>query len=76
MFDFEPSQLLSPGRYRTVVEARSIFCYWAVRDLGITATVLAKWLGLTQLALSVSVRRGEQIVKQKELELNSVLSNL
>jgi len=32
-----------------------LFCYWAVRELGVSATSLAKVLGLTQPAVSVSV---------------------
>ena len=76
MFELEPSQLLSSVRYRNVVHARSIFCYWAVRELGITATALANRIGLTQPAISISVKRGEQIVKAKRLELDSILTDL
>ena len=76
MYELEPSQILSSVRYRTVVEARSIFCYWAVRQLGVTATALAKRSGLTQPAVSISVKRGEQIAREKSLELDSLLMDL
>ena len=76
MYELEPSQILSSVRYRTVVEARSIFCYWAVRQLGVTATALAKRSGLAQPAVSISVKRGEQIAKEKGLDLGSLLMNL
>lgn len=57
------------GKYTEVVEVRSLFCYWAVRELGISATELAKRFGLSQPAVSISVRRGETIAKEKGLKL-------
>ena len=44
---------------------RSLLCYWAVRELGLTATGLAKRLGMTQPAVSYAVCRGEQIAKER-----------
>ncbi|MDY6971656.1 MAG: hypothetical protein SV775_04930 [Thermodesulfobacteriota bacterium] len=76
MFELEPSQILSPVRYKAVVQARSIFCYWAVMELGVTATALANRIGLTQPAISMSVKRGAQIVKEKRLDLDSISMNL
>ncbi len=46
-------------KYPQNIKARSLFCYWAVRELGMSATSLAKILGLTQTEISVSVKRGE-----------------
>jgi putative transposase len=43
------------------VRARSLLCYWAVRELGITATALAKTLGLSQPDVTQCVRRGEKV---------------
>jgi len=51
------------------VPARSVFCYWAVRELGVRETELARRLKLTQPAVSISVRRGEHIVQEKGLEI-------
>jgi REP element-mobilizing transposase RayT len=76
MFELEPTQLLSSVGYRKVVQARSIFCYWAVRELGVTATALANRSGLTQPAISISVKRGERIAREKRLELSSILTDL
>ena len=41
-FDLSSEQLYTPGRYPAVVQARSVLCFLAVRELGITATELAK----------------------------------
>jgi putative transposase len=48
------------GKYPDIVRARSLFCYWAVRDLGITNRALAIELRLTQPAVSISVKRDEK----------------
>ena len=49
--------------------ARSLLCYWAVCELGHTATELAERLGLTQPAVSYAVSRGEQIAKERNYTL-------
>ena len=57
------------GRYPVTVEARSVLCYWAARELGISTVALSKGLGISQPTASQSVKRGEKIVKEKELKL-------
>ena len=69
IFGLEPGQVYSPGKYRRLIKPRSVFCYWAVRELGETATSLAKGLSLTQGGVSKSVLRGEKIVKEMKLKL-------
>ena len=65
----ETGDIYSPGKYKRLIKPRSVFCYWAVRELGETATSLAKRLGLTQSGVSKSVLRGEKIVKDMNLKL-------
>ena len=48
IFGMERGELYCPGKYRRLIKPRSVFCYWAVRELGQTATSSAKRLGLTQ----------------------------
>jgi putative transposase len=57
------------GRYRQIVEARSLFCYWAVRELGATMSSLASRLGISIPAVSKSVRRGEKLARAKGYSL-------
>jgi len=73
LFDLADERILSAGRYPLVVKARSVLCYWAVRELGVTATDLAKRIGMTQPAISISVRRGETIVRDNDLSLQPLL---
>jgi chromosomal replication initiation ATPase DnaA len=69
VFQIDPKTVWSPGRYMERVKARSVFCYWAVRELGESATSLAKILGISQPAVSMSVKRGEEIVEKMGVEL-------
>jgi hypothetical protein len=57
------------GRYPDTVEARSVLCYWAARELGISTLELSRKLGISQPTASQSVKRGARIVKEKRLKL-------
>ena len=62
-------QIWEKGKYPQTVKARSLLCYWAVRELGISATELARRIGISQPAISQSVKRGETIAKENGFEL-------
>ncbi len=65
----KPEEIFAVVKYPVVVRARSLFCYWAVRELGVSATALAKRLKISQPAVSISVRRGEKIAIEKGFQL-------
>jgi len=46
-------------------EARSLFCYWAFRELGIRGTHLLKRLGMSQLGVVRAVNKGEKELKRR-----------
>ena len=69
VFGLTPDEIYRPSKRRPRVAARSVFCYWAVRDLGVTATAVAQALGCTQPAVSIAVRRGEQIARSQGIRL-------
>jgi putative transposase len=54
------------------VRARSLFCYWATRELGVSQVWLSRKLGLSQAAISLSVARGHRIVSQKNYEIGNL----
>ena len=64
IFAIDPEEIFQPGKQPKKVKARSVFCYWAVRELGLTMACLAPKLNISQPAVSLSVRRGEQIVSE------------
>jgi len=65
----DPEQVWRPGKHRLTVHARSLLCYWAVRKLGFSATELSKKLGISQPAVSISVKRGEMMAEAEQIEL-------
>ena len=71
LFGVEKDVIHSKGRRKIQVAARSLLCYWAVRELGLTATELAKHLGMSQPAVSYAVFRGEHMAKERNDNLVS-----
>jgi predicted transcriptional regulator len=57
-------QVWLPGKYQQQVTARSLLCFWAVRELELSMTSLAKRLGISTAAVSKSVRRGAAIAEE------------
>ncbi len=57
----EPSQVWASGKQPKVVQARSLVCYWATSELGVSQAWLSKRLKLSQPAISLSVARGRAI---------------
>jgi REP element-mobilizing transposase RayT len=65
----DKEEIAMSGRYPRRVAARSVLCYWASRELGLSTIILSKRLGISQPAVSQSIRRGERIVLEKKLRL-------
>jgi putative transposase len=63
------AEVRKKGRERSRVEARSLAIYWAVYELGISGTALAKRYGLTQPAIVFAARRGEHVAAELRCEL-------
>ena len=58
-----------PGKYERQVTARSLICFWAVRELGFSMASLARRFNISDVAVSKSVRRGAEIAKSEGYEL-------
>ena len=69
VMELERLNIWASGKERKLVEARSILCYWAVRDLGLTMAELSRRLKLSLSGISLSVKRGERIVRDKGYKL-------
>jgi hypothetical protein len=65
----EAAEVLSPGKYKKVLAARSILCFWAVRELGMRQNELSRILRISQPAVSMAVSRGEKLVKDQNLRI-------
>ena len=62
-------EVFARGRQQQRVSARSLFCFWAVRELGMSLTVLARRLGMSPPGVGYAVQRGEAIVHDNSYQL-------
>jgi hypothetical protein len=62
----------APGKDRKRVVARSLLCYWAVRELGVTMAELSRRLNISLSGVSISVKRGETIVRDNGYKLTDL----
>ena len=65
LFGLAPEEIVLPGKYPNRVAARSVLCYFLVREVGMTATSVAEKLRTGQPAVSMAVARGEAIAREK-----------
>ena len=69
IFGVEPDEIYSKSRQKTRAEARGLYCYWAVVELGYSLADLARLLGMTGQGVGYAVRRGERIAKANNYRL-------
>ncbi len=63
----DKADVLSAGRQPIRVKARSLLCFWASRELGMTMVDLSKRLKISQPSVSQSAKRGEKIARENDL---------
>jgi putative transposase len=63
-------EVFSKGRQGRKVKARSLLCYWAARELGMSHTALAEALEMSIAGVGFSVDRGELIAKKGNFSLD------
>lgn len=64
LFDVTLDDLYAKSRKADLVKARSVFCFWANEELKMSATELARRLGVTQPAISYAIARGRAIARE------------
>ena len=69
IYRIDKKALYSKGRQKVRSEARSVFCYWAVRELGVEGAQMAKRLGMSPPGIAYAVKRGERVLRQKGLQM-------
>jgi len=62
-------EVFSKGRQKRKVAARSLLCFWAVRELGISLTDLARTLEMSIPGVGFAVERGEAIAHENKYQL-------
>lgn len=67
-----PETVWASGKQPKIVQARSLLCYWATSELGISQAWLSRKLGLSQPAVSLSVSRGRRIALENHYEIENL----
>ena len=65
----EVDDIFLKGKQQIRVEVTSLFGFWAVRELGISLTELARRLGISAAGVGYSVERGEIIARENNYQL-------
>ena len=68
IFDLSAGDIYSKSREKAKAEARGLFCYWAVRELGYSMLEIAGRLGMSQPGVVYAVRRGERIANERAIK--------
>jgi REP element-mobilizing transposase RayT len=68
----EPEQLIGSTKLRRVVRARNLLSYWAVRELGVSMTAVARQLQISLSTVSQAVQKGRRMVKEEGLVLGEL----
>lgn len=74
LMSVKPQALIGPGKERTIVKARSLICYWAVSELGLSMTEVAQRLNIALSTVSAAVKKGGQIVDKEQRKLAKLLN--
>jgi chromosomal replication initiation ATPase DnaA len=69
IFGIEKDQMVVAGKQPDRARARSVLAYWAIRDLGLTATEVGKYLGLSKSAVSRAATGGQKLIVNQFLSL-------
>jgi putative transposase len=71
LLNIKSEDLLVPSKQPHRVKARSLICFWAVKELGISSNVVAAKLGIAQSSVTRAAIRGEQIALEYDLQLEN-----
>jgi hypothetical protein len=72
IFDLSAGDIYSKSREKAKTEARALFCYWAVRELGYSMLEIAGRLKMSQPGVVYAARRGERIANGRSIKLKLV----
>jgi REP element-mobilizing transposase RayT len=74
-FGIEEAMLMTRSRQKALADARAAICYLAVRHFNFLGVDVAKSLNISRSGVSIAVRRGAEIVKDKQALLDDLFNN-
>ena len=63
--------LMEPGKQRQKVQARSLICFWAHNEIGISQNELAQIFQISPASVSVAVQRGRKLAEENDFNIES-----
>jgi len=69
IYGIKVGEVFARGRQQRRVSARSLFCFWAVREMGNSLASLAIRLGMSPAGIGYAVQRGEAIAQKNGYQL-------
>ena len=69
LYSVKPDDVLKRGRQKQRAAARSLVCFWAVRELGLSLKEVSERLGISSPGVSYCVQKGEKIAAENSLHL-------
>ena len=69
IYGMEVREIMCKGKQPRKVQAWSLFCFWAVSELGMSIRQVAKRLEMSPPGVGFSVERGKAIAHEKEYRL-------
>ena len=69
LLGIEVADIFSRSRQSTRVKARSLVCFWAARELGMSLSELSRAFGLSIPGISYAVARGEVLARDYDFKL-------
>ncbi len=72
LLDVAEDAVLRRVRATAASDAKSLLCYWAVEELGMTVVSVAKELGVSQQAASWRVQKGSELCARRSLNFSDL----
>jgi hypothetical protein len=69
LYEIAPKEIFIKSRIKRRADARALYCYWAVRELGYSLAELSNQLKISPSGVGYAVRRGEQLAEKDGYEL-------
>jgi putative transposase len=69
IYGIKVGEIFARGRQQRRVGARSLFCFWAIHELGNSLASLAVRLEMSPAGIGYAAQRGEAIAKEKGYRL-------
>ena len=69
IYKVEKEDIYSRNRQKVKSDARALFCFWTVRELGYGQRELARRLGMSQPGVGYALIKGETIAKSNNYQI-------